>query len=306
MVSVLVPVAGLALLIDELRRCDLATVAHELHPGYLLLALAWTAVSVAAAAYNLTGFSRVRVPFGRSLQVQLAVSGIRVVTPSVVSTPVIAIRFLTRSGARAADAVATVVTAQTAQLVATAGVVGGLAAATGVGGRAGAPLPSGPVAAAVGAGLGVLTVLTVLLTRHNRRVRDVVVGLWAQTRDAAIRMASYVHERPARAGGALLASGALTVSHVLAFGACVGAVGGHVPVLTLAGIYLGAAAVGSLLPTPGGVGAVEATLIAGLTAAGVPLPAATAATLLSRLIAVWLPALPGWLALVRLRRAQLL
>jgi uncharacterized protein (TIRG00374 family) len=86
----------------------------------------------------------------------------------------------------------------------------------------------------------------------------------------------------------------------------VAAAGGHLPVLTLAAIYLGAATAGSLLPTPGGIGGVEAALIAGLTAAGVSMPVATAATVLSRLVAVWLPAIPGWWTAFRLRRAGLL
>ena len=68
----------------------------------------------------------------------------------------------------------------------------------------------------------------------------------------------------------------------------------------------GAATAGSLLPTPGGIGGVEAALIAGLTAAGMSMPVATAATVLSRLVAVWLPAIPGWWAAVRLRKAGLL
>jgi len=38
----------------------------------------------------------------------------------------------------------------------------------------------------------------------------------------------------------------------------------------------------------------------------VPLAAATAATLLSRLISVWILVPPGWLALITLRRRSLL
>jgi uncharacterized membrane protein YbhN (UPF0104 family) len=51
---------------------------------------------------------------------------------------------------------------------------------------------------------------------------------------------------------------------------------------------------------------VEAALIAGLTAAGLSMPVATAATVLSRLVAVWLPAIPGWWTAFRLRQAGLL
>ena len=63
---------------------------------------------------------------------------------------------------------------------------------------------------------------------------------------------------------------------------------------------------GSLIPTPGGTGAVEAALVAGLTATGLPLPVAAAAALLARLESVWLPAPPGWWAMRTLRRQGLL
>jgi uncharacterized protein (TIRG00374 family) len=76
--------------------------------------------------------------------------------------------------------------------------------------------------------------------------------------------------------------------------------------LTLATVYLASAAAGSMFPTPGGTGAVEATMIGGLIVAGLPLPIATAATLLSRLVSVWLLVLPGWIGLISLRRRGLL
>jgi uncharacterized protein (TIRG00374 family) len=104
----------------------------------------------------------------------------------------------------------------------------------------------------------------------------------------------------------VLASAALTLTHVLAFAACVAAAGGSVSLLTLAAVYLGAATAGSIIPMPGGIGPVEAALIGGLGAAGLALPIATAAALLSRLVSVWLPALPGVVALAMLRRRGLL
>ena len=58
--------------------------------------------------------------------------------------------------------------------------------------------------------------------------------------------------------------------------------------------------------TPGGLGAVEAALTAGLTAAGVPGAAAASAVLLFRLLTFWLPIPFGWGALKYLERQQAL
>lgn len=76
--------------------------------------------------------------------------------------------------------------------------------------------------------------------------------------------------------------------------------------LALTAVYLGASSAGSFVPTPGGIGAVEAALISGLVATGMPAATATGAALLTRLVTVWVPALPGWWALRSLRRAALL
>jgi uncharacterized protein (TIRG00374 family) len=56
------------------------------------------------------------------------------------------------------------------------------------------------------------------------------------------------------------------------------------------------------VPTPGGVGAVELALSAGLAAAGLPTAAAASAVLIFRLLTFWLPVPLGWFALSYLQR----
>jgi uncharacterized protein (TIRG00374 family) len=58
----------------------------------------------------------------------------------------------------------------------------------------------------------------------------------------------------------------------------------------------------SSAPTPGGVGAVEAALIAGLTAFGVNPGTALAAAFGYRLVSAWIPVLIGWVLYNRLQR----
>ena len=47
-------------------------------------------------------------------------------------------------------------------------------------------------------------------------------------------------------------------------------------------------------PTPGGLGAIEAATIAGLTGIGISSGPAVSAVLVYRLATYWLPVLPGW------------
>jgi glycosyltransferase 2 family protein len=111
-----------------------------------------------------------------------------------------------------------------------------------------------------------------------------------------------VAQRPAKLaeslGGALL----LTGCYILCLQAAVLAVGGSVSLASVAVVYLTGSALGSAVPTPGGVGAVEAALSAGLTAAGLPGATAVSAVLLFRLMTFWLPVPLGWAALAYLQR----
>ena len=113
-----------------------------------------------------------------------------------------------------------------------------------------------------------------------------------------------VHTRPTRA--LALWGGSLAFPALQAFGlVAVGrALGLSVPPAHMALAYLAATVAVALIPTPGGLGSVEAALIVALVAAGGPVAVATAVVLAYRIITVWVPLLPGALtlgALVRLK-----
>jgi uncharacterized membrane protein YbhN (UPF0104 family) len=74
----------------------------------------------------------------------------------------------------------------------------------------------------------------------------------------------------------------------------------NVPELVMA-YFLGM--LGNLLPLPGGVGGVEGGMVGASAAFGMDAEVALVAVLAYRAISVWLPALPGVLALATLRRA---
>lgn len=74
------------------------------------------------------------------------------------------------------------------------------------------------------------------------------------------------------------------------------ALGGDVSFVTVGLIYLTVGSVASVAPTPGGVGAVEAVLLAALVGVGMASPAALAAVFLFRLVTFWLPIPIGGLA----------
>jgi uncharacterized protein (TIRG00374 family) len=84
--------------------------------------------------------------------------------------------------------------------------------------------------------------------------------------------------------------------------ACFWAFGGHPNVPELVMAYL-LGMLGNLLPLPGGVGGVEGGMVGACAAFDMNASVALVAVLAYRAISVWLPALPGVLALATLRRA---
>jgi uncharacterized protein (TIRG00374 family) len=114
-----------------------------------------------------------------------------------------------------------------------------------------------------------------------------------------------VLQRPRKLAEGLGGTVLLSAGFVLCLWAAVHAFGGQLDIATVAVVFLAGSALGSAAPTPGGLGAVEAALATGLTAAGLPSETAVSAVLLFRLVTFWLPVLPGWLAFNALQRREL-
>jgi glycosyltransferase 2 family protein len=82
------------------------------------------------------------------------------------------------------------------------------------------------------------------------------------------------------------------------------AFGGGPGIAAIGAVYMGASAIAAASPTPGGLGAIEAALIAGLTGIGMSPGPAVSAVLTYRLATYWLPVLPGWISLSLLQRGD--
>jgi undecaprenyl-diphosphatase len=98
----------------------------------------------------------------------------------------------------------------------------------------------------------------------------------------------------------------LDVSGILGMYAAMRSFGGDLSFAAVGAVYLAGSAVARAAPTPGGIGAVEAALIAGLVSVGLDKETAVPTVLLFRLASFWLPVLPGWIAFERLSRRDLI
>ena len=106
----------------------------------------------------------------------------------------------------------------------------------------------------------------------------------------------------------LLLGGSVVVTsgYLVAMYFAVQAFGGDLSFAQVGAIYLTGSAIASAAPTPGGIGALEAAVIAGLVAAGMPNDIAVPSVFLFRLGTFWLPILPGWGAFSWMQKADYL
>jgi len=103
-----------------------------------------------------------------------------------------------------------------------------------------------------------------------------------------------VAREPKRLGLIVLGCSGTTLGAALALWASVQAFGGGATFVTCTVVTMVGGTLASAAPTPGGVGAVEAALIGGLAAFGVPAAVGVPSVLLYRVLTCWLPVFIGW------------
>ena len=142
----------------------------------------------------------------------------------------------------------------------------------------------------------------VWLTPWGRRMFAPRLGVaWSSVMDLLASIAHQPSKSVQLFGGALAGK----IASIAAFILTCEAFGIGLAYSRLGFLYLTATTVASAAPKPGGLGAVEAALLAALTGAGVPSASAMSVIIVFRLVTYWLPVLPGWIALTRMRRRQL-
>ena len=261
--------------------------------AWLAVGLALSAAGYLAAAVGQLGAVEPPLALGRTTLVQVASSFANRLTPASLGGLGLNVRYLQRAGLDQPMAVAAVAVNTVAGVLVH---VLGLLVAVALIGRAGvgtAHVPRGwPVllvlAAALAAG-------GLLLWSPLGRQRLVTPAMRAG------RQLAGVLRRPGKAVQLLGGSAGITLSYALSLAACLQAFGAHLPLASTFAVYLAAAAVAAASPTPGGLGAMEAALVAGLTAVGAPTAPSVAGVLAFRLLTYWLPVVPGWLAYRALR-----
>jgi glycosyltransferase 2 family protein len=300
LLTLVASVVAVYLLAGELARASLGSALRSADWRWGLVALALSAVTYVGAALSLSGFVAERLSFVRTILAQLAGSFVTLVTPAAVGGVALNIRYLQRRKVPSAVAAASVAVSQVVAFVLHILLLVLFAALAGT--SEGHSIRPPTWVYFVLAGLVVIALVVLAIPAGRRMLRARLAPTFSQVAPRLLEVAQQPRKLAEGVGGALL----LTFGYIACLDVCIRALGGSAPFASVAVVYLTGSALGSIVPTPGGLGAVEAALTAGLRAAGVAGGVAVSAVLLFRLLTFWLPVPAGWAALKYLERQQAL
>jgi uncharacterized membrane protein YbhN (UPF0104 family) len=283
------------LVLTQLAQVDLGTVIRTAQWEWALVLVVFAAATFAGASIALAGAVSIHLRFIRTYMTQLAVAFSGLVAPAAVGNIALNTRYLQTSGLAPAVAGASVGVAQVAQfcsyfvLLVVAGVLAGTGPAVSF---SPSPILVAAILAVVIVAIGLLAV---------PRVRAVITDRVMPQIRSAVPQVLAIFQHPKKVaqllGGALL----LDLSFVASLVCATRAFGSDAPIPAVAVVYFAGAIIGSAVPTPGGLGGIEAAMSAGLIAIGVPGGTAVSAVLLYRLATYWLKIPFGWFSLNRLQ-----
>jgi undecaprenyl-diphosphatase len=260
-------------------------------------AIVMSGLTYVAAAVGLVGGIRQPVPLAPTVLAQLSSSFVNRVTPANVGGMALNVRYLQKAGVPSAEAVTGIGLNVVAGAIVHIVLLIVFFAWAGRGGS-GFSLPSSSrllvVIAVVLALVGIA-----MATRWGRRVVTAkVVPAIKQSVASVVALGRSPRRLLALFGGSI----GVTLAYVVALGCAANAFDGGVGLAEVGAVYLGASMLAAAAPTPGGLGAMEAALVAGFTGIGMDGGIAVATVLSYRLATYWLPILPGWLSLRLMER----
>lgn len=251
------------------------------NPGWLLAAFLLGLLSFVGATLAMLAFSPIKLPWVRVLVAQVAAAYVALVAPAGVGPAALNLRLLTKRKVATPLAVATVALVQVSAVVVTIVGLLGLTLISGSGGTLNA-LPS--TAIMIGIGTVIVVVAVAMLFPYVRAwARRKLGPTVRQTWPRLVQVLGQPWRLGLGMGGNLL----MTAAYVAAFQAVLIAFGQELSIVDVAVIYLLGNAVGAIIPTPGGIGTVDAALTAGLTGAGLPPSIAFSVALVFRLLTFW-------------------
>jgi glycosyltransferase 2 family protein len=288
-------VFGAYLLISKLASIGFGTIAHELRQAdiaWVVVALLVAQTTFVPSAVSLRGAVLTPLPLLPCVVLQSAITFVNITVPSSAGHIGMNLRFLQQLGTPTPEAVAAGAADDVSKRIVQAAlfllVLGFVHVDVHTSQLHGAG-PNGRVALALGAALVVGLALLLAIPRLRAKalppLRQAAAGLMGVARNRQKRLELF--------GGHI---GAELLSAITLGATCL-AYGVHLNLAGLIFVSTSASVLSSLIPVPGGIGAAEAALSAGLIALGVDQSTAFAIAITQRLCTFYLPPIWGYFSL---------
>ena len=257
---------------------------------WAVLGLAISASTYLGAAAALWACADEKVNFWRLSIAQVANTFAATTTPAGVGGLALSTRILQKSGLSTVRATTAVALQQSMQVIIHVVLLIFFSTAAGASTDLSHFVPKATVLYLIaGVALGIVGIFLLVPRLRHWLATDVGPKLKEVTADLV-----EVAREPKRLGLIVLGCAGTTLGAALALWASVEAFGGDATFVTVTVVTMVGGTLASAAPTPGGVGAVEAALIGGLAAFGVPAAVGVPSVLLYRVLTCWLPVFVGW------------
>jgi uncharacterized membrane protein YbhN (UPF0104 family)/tRNA A-37 threonylcarbamoyl transferase component Bud32 len=286
---------GAYLLISKLASIGFGTIAHELRQAdiaWFVVALLLAQSTFIASGISVRGAVLTPLPLLPCVVLQSAIKFINLTVPSSAGRIGMNIRFLQRLGTPLPEAVAAGAVDNASERIVQAALFLLVLPFVNVGLDTSQFQSAGPsrrlvAALAIALVVSIAVVLGVpkLRAKAVPPLREALHGLWGVARNREKRMELF--------GGNIGSE----LVYALSLGATCLAYGVHLNLGQLIFVNTAASVLSSLIPVPGGIGAAEASLSAGLIALGVDQPTAFAIAITQRLCTFYLPPIWGYASL---------
>jgi glycosyltransferase 2 family protein len=257
---------------------------------WALLGLTVSALTYVGAAAALWASASGLVSFRNLVIMQVANTFAATTTPAGVGGLALSARFLQKGGLGAVRATAAVALQQSVQVITHVSLLILFSVAAGTSADLSHFVPRTAVLYLI-AGVAFGIVGTFMFVPRLRRWLESAVR--PRLEEVLVELAELVRD-PKRLTVIVIGCAATTLGAALALWASIQAFGGGTTFITVTVVTMIGGTLASAAPTPGGVGAVEAALIGGLAAFGLPAGIAVPSVLLYRVLTCWLPVFVGW------------
>ena len=287
------------ILMGSLNFSDIVAAVKQANPIWIAIAFAFAAATWVGGAVPLVAFSQEKVKFGDSILAQVAASIVTLVAPAGIGPAALNLRFLTKQKMSTAAAVTTVTLQQISQFLVTISLL--VTVLFFSGSSLSVSLPYGAIIAGV-AVVALVVIICISIPKIRKFIWSKIEPTWKQVYPRLM----WVAGQPQRLLAVLAGNMLMNIGFVGAFWASLKAMGGSLNLVTLSITYLASNSLGSVVPSPGGIGPVEAALTGGLQVAGIAVSIALPTAIIYRLVTFYGRAPFGWVALKIMQKRNLI